>query len=186
MNHRIRPLRRVCLTLAMALTLGGAAFTGLAPADAQADVPSIRKLAMVDMQRVLNETKEGKKARSRLESSTKKKQKKLDARRPKFESETASLQSLSGEQLAAAQEKLQRDYLELQNMYMTLQQELAGQESQLLEKMLTNSRGIAKDLASTHGVDLVLIRDPGIVLYTADSLDLTDELIRIYDKKYAG
>ena len=126
MNHRIRPLRRVCLTLAMALTLGGAAFTGLAPADAQADVPSIRKIAMVDMQRVLNETKEGKKARSRLESSTKKKQKKLDARRTKFESETASLQSLSGEQLAAAQEKLQRDYLELQNMYMTLQQELRG------------------------------------------------------------
>ena len=70
MNHRIRPLRRVCLTLAMALTLGGAALTGLAPADAQADVPSIRKIAMVDMQRVLNETKEGKKARSRLESST--------------------------------------------------------------------------------------------------------------------
>ena len=186
MNHRIRPLRRVCLTLAMALTLGGAALTGLAPADAQADVPSIRKIAMVDMQRVLNETKEGKKARSRLESSTKKKQKKLDARRTKFESETASLQSLSGEQLAAAQEKLQRDYLELQNMYMTLQQELAGQEAQLLEKMLTNSRGIAKQLASKHGVDLVLIRDPGIVLYTTPSLDLTDELIKQYNGKYPG
>ena len=179
-------IQRALLSLAALSVLTGAAVGTLSVNTAQAEVPSIRKIAMVDMQRVLNETKAGKKARTRLESSTKKKQKKLDAKRTKLESDGASLQSLSGESLAAAQEKLQRDYLELQNMYMTLQQELAGQEAQLLEKMLTNSRGIAKQLASKHGVDLVLIRDPGIVLYTTPSLDLTDELIKQYNGKYPG
>jgi outer membrane protein len=171
-------------TLATSLLLG-AGIAAVAPMEqAAAEVPSIRKIAVVDMQRVLNETKQGKSARSRLESSTKKKQKKLDAKRTKLESDSAAAQSLSGQALAGAQEKLQRDYMELQNMYMTLQQELAGQEAKLLEKMLGNSKGIAKELAGKHGVDLVLIRDPATVLYTKASLDLTGDVIRMYDSKY--
>ena len=50
--------------------------------------------------------------------------------------------------------------------------------------MLGNSKGIAKELAGKHGVDLVLIRDPATVLYTKASLDLTGDVIRMYDSKY--
>lgn len=171
-------------TLATSLLLGAGVAVIAPVGQAVAEVPAVRKIAVVDMQRVLNETKQGKSARSRLESSTKKKQKKLDSKRTKLESDSAAAQSMSGQQLASAQEKLQRDYMELQNMYMTLQQELAGQEAKLLEKMLGNSKGIAKELAGKHGVDLVLIRDPATVLYTSASLDLTGEVIRIYDSKY--
>ncbi|MGB1699825.1 MAG: OmpH family outer membrane protein [Nannocystaceae bacterium] len=177
-------LQGTLATFVTSLVLGAGVVT-LAPVQqAAAEVPAIRKIAVVDMQRVLNETKQGKSARNRLESSTKKKQKKLDAKRTKLESDSAAAQSLGGQELAAAQEKLQRDYMELQNMYMTLQQELAGQEAKLLEKMLGNSKGIAKELAGKHGVDLVLIRDPATVLYTKASLDLTSEVIRMYDVKY--
>ena len=72
--------RHLGLALVAALV---AAPIALAPARAAAEVPAVKKLAMVDMQRVLNETKAGKKARTELESSSKAKQEKLDKKRGK-------------------------------------------------------------------------------------------------------
>ena len=56
-----------------------------------ADVPAIKKIAMVDMQRVLNDTKAGQKARKELETSSKTKQEKLDKMRQKLEGDAGKL-----------------------------------------------------------------------------------------------
>ena len=152
---------------------------------AEAAVPEVGKIAVVDMQRILNDTKAGKKARQDLESSSLAKQQKLDKRQKKLEADQAKLGSLQGEALMQAQEKLQRDYYELQSMYMTLQQELAEQEARTLEKMYTNCQSLAKDLAKDYGLDLILIRDESTVLFVGSGVDLTDELIKRYDKKYS-
>ena len=151
---------------------------------AAAAVPEIGKVAVVDMQRILNETAAGKKARKDLETSSLAKQKKLDKRRVKLEADQGKLGSLQGEALQQAQEKLQRDYYELQSMYMTLQQELGEQEGRTLEKMYANCQLLAKELAKDFSLDLVLIRDQSTVLYVADGVDLTAEVIKRYDKKY--
>ena len=181
-NRRLsRISRAVFLSVAMfGVSLGAPALTP----DAVAAVPELGKIAVIDMQRILNETAAGKKARKDLEASSLAKQKKLDKRRKKLEDDQAKLNTLKGEALMAAQEKLQRDLYELQSMYMTLQQELAEQEAKLLEKIYTNSQGIAKELAKQNGVDLILIRDETTVLYTKDSLDLTGDLIKAYNKKF--
>ena len=151
---------------------------------AQAAVPEIGKVAVIDMQRVLNETAAGKKARKDLETSSLAKQKKLDKRRQKLEGDQAKLNSLQGDALMQAQEKLQRDYYELQSMYMTLQQELAEQEAATLEKMYANCQKLAKELAKDFSLDLVLIRDQSTVLFVGSGLDLSGEIIKRYDKKY--
>lgn len=175
-------LRRLTLTSLLCLT----AFAGLAvaPATVHAAVPEIGKIAVVDMQRVLNETAAGKQARKDLESASSAKQKKLDKLQKKFEEGQAKLGELQGDALLAAQEKLQADYYELQSMYMTLQQELAEQESRTLEKMYGNCQTLAKDLSKELGLDLVLIRDQSTVLFVADGVDITDDIIKRYDKKY--
>lgn len=152
--------------------------------EALAAVPDVGKVAVVDMQRILNETAAGKKARKDLEASSLAKQKKLDKRRKKLEEDQAKLGGLKGEALMQAQEKLQRDLYELQSMYMTLQQELAEQEARTLEKMYANCQSMAKDLAKDFSLDLILIRDQSTVLYVASGVDLTDEVIKRYDKKY--
>ena len=113
------------------------------------------------------------------------KQKKLDKRQKKLEADQAKLGGLQGEALMQAQEKLQRDYYELQSMYMTLQQELAEQEARTLEKMYGNCQALAKDLAKDFGLDLILIRDQSTVLYVGKGVDLTAEVIKRYDKKYS-
>jgi outer membrane protein len=174
---------RVCgaVLLSTAIFAGGVI---AAPSVAAAAVPDIGKVAVVDMQRVLNETAAGKKARKDLETSSVAKQKKLDKRRKKLESDQAKLASLEGQALMQAQEKLQADYYELQSMYMTLQQELAEQETRTLEKMYVNCQSLAKFLSKDLKLDLVLIRDQSTVLYAAGGVDVTNEVIKRYDAKY--
>ena len=131
-------LRR--LLTASALTLGVAGI-GLVPgltAPAQAAVPTVRGVAVVDMQKVLNDTKQGQSARKKLEDSSKAKQEKLDSKRKKLEADQGKLKNLSGEKLAAAEESLQKDYVEMQQIYMTMQQELAQQEGRVLEDIYKN------------------------------------------------
>jgi outer membrane protein len=174
-----RPLRRLAVVVALL-----AAPVVLAPVLAHAEVPAVRKLAMVDMQRVLNETKAGKKARGDLESSSKTKQAKVDKVRVRLESDVAKLKDMKGEQLAAAQEKLQRESVEMQNMLMTLEQDLATEHNKLLETMYKNAQVIVAAMAKEQGFDLVLVRDAMTVIYARDSLDITTEVIKKYDAKH--
>ena len=178
-------LRRLAsLTLLSAAMFGTSLVASPIEPVAIAAVPEIGKVAVVDMQRILNETAAGKQARQDLETASAAKQKKLDKRRQKLEEDQGKLASLKGEELLAAQEKLQRDAYELQSMYMTLQQELAEQEGRTLEKMYANCQELAKELAKDFSLDLVLIRDQSTVLYVASGVDLTEEVIKRYDKKY--
>lgn len=181
MAIRTHALRRLMMGATLAM---GAAGVVAPVASAQAEVPSIGKVAMVDMQRVLNETEAGKKARKELEDSSKSKQEKLEKKRAKLESDAAKLKNLSGEQLAAAQEKLQQEGMELQSMLMALEQELGQQHNKLLEKMYRNSQAIVANIAKERGLDLVLVRDDMTVIYTKDSLDITGDVVSQYNKKH--
>ena len=170
--------------LAGTLVLGAGAVVGATSTAAEAAVPEIKKIAVVDMQRVLNETKAGKAARKKLENASKSKQTKLDKRRRKLEGDQAKLANLQGEPLMAAQEKLQREAYELQNIYMTLQQELMSQEANMLENMFKNCQKLSAAMAKEMGIDLVLVKDQATVLYTASSVDITGELIKRYNAKF--
>lgn len=154
------------------------------PAMARAEVPTIKKITVVDIQRVLNDTKAGQKARKELESSSKVKQEKLDKKRAKLEADAGKLKSLSGEGLARAQEQLQKESIELQSMLMTLEQELGDQHNKLLEKMYKNAQEIVTKIAKERSIDLVLVKDAMTIIYTKDGLDITDEIVKLYDVKY--
>lgn len=176
----LRHLRAALVGLACVV----AAPVVLAPVSASAEVPAIKRIAMVDMQRVLNETKEGKKARGDLELSSKTKQEKLDKRRTKLEADAQKLQSLKGAQLAGAQEQLQKDSMELQSMLMALEEELGTQHNKMLEGMYKRAQDIVSALARERTIDLVLVRDAMTVIYAKEGIDITDEIVKRYDKKH--
>lgn len=185
MHKPTRSLRALLVGLCLAAApLGLGLAAGLASGTAAAEVPKVKKLAMVDMQRVLNETKAGKAARTKLEKSSKSKQAKFDKKRAALEAEAGKLGTLKGQELAAAQEKLQRESIELQNMLMALEQELGEQHNKLLESMYQNAQAIVAELAKEKGLDLVLVRDPMTVIYTKDGLDITGEVVQRYDVKH--
>lgn len=188
MSEGIAPMlisRKLVRHVLTAVALVGAPALAFAPATAAAKIPSVGKVAMVDMQRVLNETTAGKKARKSLEKSSTAKQKKFDKRRSELESDAAKLRSLKGQQLAAAQEKLQKESMELQNMLMAYEQDLSNEHNKLLEQMYRNSQEIVEKIARDKGIDLVLVRDQMTVIYAKNGLDITDEVVKAYNKKYS-
>lgn len=179
-----RMFRSQFTSVSLAAGLGFAALAVTAPSIAAAEVPAVRKVAMVDMQRVLNETKAGRKARKELETSSKTKQSKVEKKQAKLEKAASQLGSLSGAELAAAQEKLQQEYLEVQSMAAALEQELANQHNALLQEMYENSQKIVADMAAKQGLDLVLVRDQMTVIYAKDAYDITVEVVKAYDQKH--
>lgn len=181
MLHRIF---RTTGVLALGLGLfSSTALVSSTPSSA-ADVPAVRKLAMVDMQRVLNETKAGRRARKELEESSKVKQSKLEKKQAQLEKDASKLQSLSGQQLAEAQERLQKEYMEVQNMAAALEQELSTEHNKLLQKMYENSQSIVAELAQQRGIDLVLVRDQMTVIYAKETFDITDTVVKQYDERH--
>ncbi len=177
------------LSLAFASGLGAAGLAraqtpALSAAPARATIPQIRGVAVVDMQKVLADTKQGQNARKKLEDSSKAKQVKLDEKRTKLEADAAKLRGMAPDKAAAAEEQLQKEYMEMQQVYMTMQQELQAQEARVLEDIYKNCQTVIDKIAAEYGVDLVLVRDESTVLYVEPGLDLTTELVKRYNAKY--
>jgi len=177
-------LRRLLPAAALALGVTGVSLAPVMVAPAHAALPKLRGVAVVDMQKVLMDTKQGQAARKKLEESSKAKQDKLDAKRKKLEADQGKLKNLTGEKLAQAEESLQKDYMEMQQIYMTMQQELAAQEGRVLEDIYKNSQTIIDKIAAEMELDLVLLRDESTVLFVLPGLDVTDTLVKRYNAKY--
>ena len=184
MNAPSNALRRLLTASALAVGVAGASLTPALMAPVQAAVPKVRGVAVVDMQKVLNDTKQGVTARKKLEEASKAKQQKLDGKRKKLEADQAKLPNLSGEKRAQAEEALQKEYVEMQQIYMTMQQELAAQEGRVLEDIYKNCQSVIDKIATEMELDLVLIRDDTTVLFTEPGLDITEVLVKRYNAKY--
>ncbi len=147
-----------------------------------ASTPGVEKLAMVDLQRVLGETKHGKRSKRKLELELKAKQQELDKTRAQLEAEVAKLQRLSGAALQKGQQRLQQESVQWQQEAMKFEADLSQQEAAMLDEIYGNVAAIVKKIAKEQAIDLVLVRDQMTVLYVESSLDITPEVIKRYEK----
>ncbi|WP_158542392.1 OmpH family outer membrane protein [Lujinxingia litoralis] len=165
----------VALLMAMAVIFGG-----LATASAQ-DV----KIGYVDMQEALNSIEEGKRVKARLEREFAQRQERLDAKqnevmqmRQELEQQAMMLsEDARRERVTTLQTRMQ----ELQELYLQLQSELAQQEAEATKSIFDRMRGIIATMAREQGYTLILERTESSVLYAADGMNLTTELVRRYN-----
>ena len=163
----------------LGLGLTGIAFVicGLVTVDAAG--PG-EKIGFVDLQRTLNETNAGKKAKKKLEKDKTKKQKALDKRQKNLQKAAADLEKQRGVLKPAAlkqkEEKLQKDYIALQETYMKLQQDLAKQEAQLVQEIFAKASPAIQAIAKERGYTMILEKNEGAVLFGNKSLDITSEV----------
>ena len=180
-------MRRISTIVALstaALTMG--ALLSFTPS-VSAEVEGLQKVALVDVQRCIMETREGREARESLEKSFSRNNAKLEQRAKKLQGQVEDLRAkasiLSQEDLYKRQEGLMRSEAELQELYQRYQQELAEKEAILTEKIYDNTSRVAKQLAEKEGIQLVLVRSDATVLYANPKLDITNRVIVAYDKK---
>ncbi len=145
------------------------------------------RVAYVDIQRAILETDEGKQAKARLKKEFDKRQKELDrlqadlkARKEELDKQAMTMDPAKRQ---AKEAELQQKLLELQQRFVQLQGELSQQEKQLTERILGRMEGVLREIAVANDFDMVLEKG-ATVLYAKESLDLTGELIRKYNRRY--
>ena len=165
-------------TLALALLLTA----GFAPA-VHAEPPF--KVAVVDMQRAMNETEDGRKAKASLKKVFEDRQKTLDKQQTDLKNLKESLEKqrdvLSREVLAKKLEEYQKAFGELQTTYMEFQRELQSKEGELTKDIIERMQRIMRRVGQTEGYSLVLERSESGVVYVPSNYDLTDLLIQRYN-----
>lgn len=183
------PLRS--LLLASAVFAAPVAVLGaglIASSSAQAAIPATKKVALVDLQRVLLETSQGKSAKKDLEKAVTKSSAKLERKAATLQKQYEDLQAkaamLSEDELMRRQQSLMMAEQELQELYGAAQEDLAKKEALLMEKIYKNASAIVKSMAASEGLQIVLVRSELTVLYANPKLDITNKVIVAYDKKF--
>lgn len=151
----------------------------------QAGQVEAQKIGVVDMLRALNETEDGRKAKSRLKTLTEKRQKSLDKQQKDLLALKESIEKqkdvLTREVLAKKAEEYQRTALQLQSTMMDFQRELAAKEEELTDPILNRMKTILRRIGQAEGYAMIVDRNAAGVVFVPSSYDLTDVLIQRYN-----
>lgn len=145
------------------------------------------KIGVVDLQRAINETEDGRQAQKRLKKLFDERQKSLDQKQNALKAQKESLERqqgvLSEDAFRKKAEKFQADLMELQNEYMQYQQELSQKEAELTQKILEKMQQILRRIGQTDGYTMIIEANEGGVVWVPANLDLTDLLIQRYNRQ---
>lgn len=144
------------------------------------------KIGIIDLAKALNESEAGKKAKADLESLIKSKQSIIEEKAKKVESLKGELEKqaalISAEAKKAKEEELERALRDYQRTVSDSQAEVQKKEGELTNEILKDLRNIINSFASEEGYSLVLEKAEGIVLYSSNSLDITEKVIKKYNE----
>jgi len=145
------------------------------------------KILVVDMQRVISESIMGKAAQSDLQSEAKKKEVRLQQRsnQVKEMGEQIEKQSslLSKDALDQKKQEVMKKQKELERSLADERQEMAKMRDSSLMKVVTEAKKVVNEVAASKGAIVVVEKDPQVVLYANDELDITPEVLKALDSK---
>lgn len=177
---RTAPLALALVALPLVASAQGAQTPGVA-------APGEPKIGYVDMARALNDVDDGKSAKAKLKGDFELKQKKLDKMqtdlRDKKEAFDKRVAMMKPEARAEKEAELQRSMMEVQQTYMQLQQELVESEGALTQGIRKKLQAVIDRMGDKESYFLIL-NTGDTVLYNKRHMDLTDDLIREYNKQY--
>ena len=139
-------------------------------------------IGYVDLQKAILKVEEGKAARAKLEKTLKAKQGQLTKKKESLEKLAKKLQN--GSITAAERDKLNKQRTELQEVFVKEQQDLQKLERETLGKIMTKMRKVIDGIGKRGGYSLILEVQGNRLLYAQDQLDLTNEVIRAYNKRH--
>ncbi len=142
----------------------------------------------VDIQRILLSVKEGKRVRGQLKKKFEEKQKVLKSEEASIRKEQENFEKrknlLSDKKKAEGGQKLQEKILRLQQKSVKYQKEMQGMENKLKKPILEKLKLIIDQVSKKSGVDITFEVSTAPVVYAKSSKDLTNDVIKAYDKKH--
>jgi len=143
------------------------------------------KLGYVDLQRALNETDDGRKAKANLKKVFDQKQKELDEQQETLKKDIEDLNKkrtlLPADKVQAKEAELQERMQKVQQTYMRHQQDLSAKEQEATGKIFERMSRIISKIATTENFTMIFDKTQSSVLFAKPHLDLTNDLIRRYN-----
>jgi len=143
------------------------------------------RIAVVDLQRAVAETEDGRRALQRLERWTKQQQKRIDAAQEHVKVLKQTYDRQEGvwtpEHRAKKAAELQQEMGSLQTKYVELQRELAQRQARATQPILERMQRILRRIGQADGYALIVERTQAGVVWVPTNRDLTDDLIQRYN-----
>jgi len=158
------------------------------PGLAQTSAPT--RVAVINVQRVLLESNQGKAARAKLEKVAQQKQDKAQAMRTELENLE---KEISTKRLSLAQDKLDemtKSYDEkkiaLQRFAQDADRELKTEEQKTLMELEKSIRPVIDQLGKEMGFALIFNKLESGLVYASDAVEITDMVIKRYNDATGG
>ena len=146
------------------------------------------KAAYVDLQRAIQETDEGKAAMARRKAWVDSKEKQVEKEKTAFQVEVDAFQKQSGtmEEKArtAKEQELQKKYVDLAQKAERARSEMAEQQRKELGGVMPKMEQLLGQIAQREGLTMVFDKSSSGLAWAPASLDLTNELIRMYNSQF--
>ncbi|MGZ3768074.1 MAG: OmpH family outer membrane protein [Bdellovibrio sp.] len=144
------------------------------------------KIGFVDMQKAIQATAVGKKAKSELEGEFNKKKKELEKKEADLKKMGEDIEKkksvLSEDALTKKQAEFQEEMLKYRDVVGKSQVEIQKKERDLTAPILEKMKKVIAKVAKDKGYSLVL-ENSQMVLYSTPEADLTDEVIKAFEKE---
>lgn len=145
------------------------------------------KVGYVDVQKAVQATSAGKKAKESLDAEFQKRKGSLDKRKADIEKMGQDLEKkksvLSEEVLNKKQMELQEEMMKFQKTVGENQLEIQKKQEELVKPILVKMKGIIEKVAQEKGFTIVIENKEQTVLYAAKDADLTDDVVKAFEKE---
>lgn len=163
-----------CLMMSAVMMLSGVAF-------AEA------KVGVVDVQKAIQTSAAGKKAKESMEAEFKKRKETLDKKKADIEKMGQDLDKkrsvLSEEVFGKKQVELQEEMMKFQKVVGENQMEIQKKEKDLLEPIFEKMKKVIEKVAQEKGFSVVIDKNAQTVLFAQKENDLTDDVVKAFEKE---
>jgi outer membrane protein len=146
------------------------------------------KIGYVDVQRAIQETEEGKNARTRLRGEFEQRKAAIDkkgADLEKMQQEYDKQQAvLSDDAKRKKQEEFQKLLIDTRKSATELQEDMSGKEQQAMQSILQKLQAIVAEIAERESLNFVM--DKATLLFGPPAADITNEVVRRYNDKFGA
>lgn len=150
-----------------------------ATSDARADM----RIGVVNVQYAVTQTEDGIRATNTFKKNFDKRQQDLDARQADLAKMREDIERqtriLSREALTKRMEDWQKRMVDLQTTYVDHNRELQKKQAELTNPIMKKMLGVISRIAKKQGYDVII--DAQAVPYVRSDLDLTDQVVQMYN-----
>jgi outer membrane protein len=174
-------MKRTSVKLAAAVVIG-LAMGGTALAQ---DKPM--KFGYVDIQKAIQATEAGKKAKKELEGEFNKKKKVLEAKEKDLNDMRTDLEKkamvLSDEVRDKRRAELQEEFMKYQKLASESQQSIQTRERELTGPIVEKMLKVVNKLADKEGYSMIFVKNDQTLLWARKELEMTDRLVTEFEKE---